>query len=146
MLVRVKDGEEAYGPQVLPDGQHVLFTLATGTARDRWDKARIVVQSLSSGEPKTLIEGGSDARYLPTGHLVYALSGLCMRWRSTRSDWRSTALAFRSFKVSGDRRAESTARPASASPATARSRTSQAHSRPCWATWPGRNERADSSC
>ena len=76
VLVRVKNGEEAYGPQLLPDGQHVLFTLATGTARDRWDKARIVVQSLTSGEPKTLIEGGSDARYLPTGHLVYALSGI----------------------------------------------------------------------
>jgi serine/threonine protein kinase/Tol biopolymer transport system component len=75
VLVRVKDGEEAYGPQLLPDGQHVLFTLATGTARDRWDKARIVVQSLSSGETKTLIEG-SDARYVPTGHLVYALSGI----------------------------------------------------------------------
>src|SRR5205823_14960051 len=42
---------------------------------DRWDKARIVVQSLQSGERKTLIEGGSDARYLPTGHIVYALGG-----------------------------------------------------------------------
>jgi serine/threonine-protein kinase len=30
---------------------------------------------LRSGERKTLIEGGSDARYLPTGHLVYALGG-----------------------------------------------------------------------
>ena len=30
VLVRVKDGEEAHGPQVLPGGQHVLFTLATG--------------------------------------------------------------------------------------------------------------------
>jgi len=76
VLVSVKNGEEAYGPQLLPDGQHVLFTLATGTARDRWDKARIVVQSTTSGEPKTLIEGGSDARYVPTGHLVYALSGI----------------------------------------------------------------------
>ena len=75
VLVRVKDGEEAHGPQLLPGGQHVLFTLATGTALDRWDKARIVVQSLTSGERKTLIEGGSDARYVPTGHIVYALSG-----------------------------------------------------------------------
>jgi WD40 repeat protein len=30
---------------------------------------------LKSGERKTLLEGGSDARYVPTGHLVYALSG-----------------------------------------------------------------------
>ena len=30
VIVRVKDGEEADGPQLLPGGQHVLFTLATG--------------------------------------------------------------------------------------------------------------------
>ncbi len=73
--VRVRDGEEAQGPQVLPGGEHVLFTLATGTSLDRWDKARIVVESLKSGERTSLIEGGSDARYVPTGHIVYALGG-----------------------------------------------------------------------
>src|SRR5262249_26921392 len=36
------------------------------------DKAQIVAQSLKSGERKTLIEGGVDARYVATGHLVYA--------------------------------------------------------------------------
>ena len=51
------------------------FTLATGLSAPAWDKAHIVVQSLRSGERKTLIEGGSDARYPPTGHLVYALGG-----------------------------------------------------------------------
>jgi serine/threonine-protein kinase len=75
VVVRVKDGEVAQAPQMLPDGQHVLFTLATGTARDRSDRSHIVVQSLKSDERKTLFEGGSDARYVPTGHLVYALSG-----------------------------------------------------------------------
>jgi eukaryotic-like serine/threonine-protein kinase len=75
VLVRVKDGEEADGPQLLPGGQHVLFSLATGGALDRWDKARVVVQSVTSGERKTLIDGGSDARYVPTGHIVYALGG-----------------------------------------------------------------------
>src|SRR5262249_23301423 len=39
----------------------------------RWDQAQIVVQSLKSGERKVLIEGGSDARYVSTGHIVYAL-------------------------------------------------------------------------
>ena len=75
VLVSVKDNELAHGAQILPDGQSVLFTLATGDTADRWDRARIVVQSLKSGERKTLIEGGSDARYLPTGHIVYALGG-----------------------------------------------------------------------
>ena len=75
VLVRVKDGETAHGPQLLPGGRHVLFTLASGSASDRWDKARIVVYSVATGEQKQLMSGGSDARYVPTGHLVYALSG-----------------------------------------------------------------------
>jgi Tol biopolymer transport system component len=33
------------------------------------------VQSSGSAERKTLIDGGSDGRYLPTGHIVYALGG-----------------------------------------------------------------------
>jgi DNA-binding beta-propeller fold protein YncE len=49
--------------------------LATGQATRRWDNARIVVQSIRSGERTTVLEGGSDARYLPTGHLVYAVGG-----------------------------------------------------------------------
>jgi Tol biopolymer transport system component len=74
-LVRVEPGEEAHGPQFLPDRDHILFTVATGTARDRWDKGRIVVQSVASGARTTILEGGSDARYLETGHIVYAQSG-----------------------------------------------------------------------
>jgi serine/threonine protein kinase len=75
-LVSVKGDELAHGPQMLPGGQAVLFTLATGTGADRWDKAHVVVQTLRSGERKTVIEGGSDARYVSTGHLVYALGGI----------------------------------------------------------------------
>src|SRR4029077_6703517 len=75
LLVSVKGGELAHRPQILPDGQTVLFTHAPAFTAPDWDKAQIVVQSLRSGERKTLIEGGSDARYLPTGHLVYALGG-----------------------------------------------------------------------
>lgn len=74
-LIRLDEGQAAQSPQFLPDGQHVLFTLATGTAPDRWNKALIIAQSLVTGERTTLIAGGSDARYVPTGHLVYALGG-----------------------------------------------------------------------
>lgn len=75
VLVRVNAGEQAQSPQLLPGGDRVLFTLARGTAADRWDKAEIVAQSLRSGERKVLITGGSDARYLTTGHLAYAIGG-----------------------------------------------------------------------
>jgi serine/threonine-protein kinase len=76
VVVSVKDGELMYGPQVLPGGEWLLFTLATAATADSWNKAQIVVQSLKSSERKTLVSGGSDGRYLPTGHLVYALGGV----------------------------------------------------------------------
>ena len=66
-----RGGEMGYHPQVLPDGKAVLFTLATGR---NWDEAQIVVQSLETGERRVLVEGGADARYVPTGHLVYAVA------------------------------------------------------------------------
>ena len=75
VIAPIRDGEQADGPQLLPGGTHVLFTVATGTARDRWDRAQVVATSLTSGERKTLLIGGSGARYLPTGHLVYAVGG-----------------------------------------------------------------------
>ena len=74
-IVKVQVGEEAYGPQILPGGDGVLFTLAKSGGADRWDKANIVVHSLRSGERKVLVAGGTDGRYVPTGHLVYALRG-----------------------------------------------------------------------
>jgi len=65
-------GERGHGPQMLPDGRTVLFTLSTTPS---WDESQIVTQSLETGERRVLIEGGRDARYVPTGHLVYALAG-----------------------------------------------------------------------
>jgi WD40-like Beta Propeller Repeat len=75
-LVTVRPGEIAHGPQMLAGGQAVLFTIASDSGDDRWDKAHIVVQPLAGGARKTIIEGGSDARYLPTGHLLYAYQGV----------------------------------------------------------------------
>ena len=77
-LVTMSPGELASGPQILPDGEHVLYTLGEQgsdidlTRQRNWDQARIVVQSLRSTERKVLVTGGSDARYAPSGHLVYA--------------------------------------------------------------------------
>ena len=73
LIVESEAGERVYGPQILPGGEWVLFTTTRATGATRWDEAQIVVQSLESDERKLLWEGGSDARYVPTGHLVYAL-------------------------------------------------------------------------
>jgi serine/threonine protein kinase len=75
LLVEIKEGEAVHGPQLLPNGKWVLFTFVEPSATS-WDQAQIVVQSLESGERKVLISGGSDARYVPTGHLIYAIGGV----------------------------------------------------------------------
>ena len=84
-IADVEADEEAHGPQLLPDGDHFLFTIATGRARDRWDKAQIVVQSLSNRQAQRSCNlTGSDARYVPPGYLVYAVGGQRLR-RPVRS-------------------------------------------------------------
>jgi len=72
-IVKIEPGEWVQSPQILPDGDSVLFTLASGSRGTAWDRAEIVVQSLETGERKVIWEGGSDAQYVPTGHLVYAV-------------------------------------------------------------------------
>ena len=72
-LVSVKDGEVAHAPPCCRRTPCLHARDRYGV--DRWDKAQVVVQSLKSGERKTLVNGGTDARYVPTGHIVYAVGG-----------------------------------------------------------------------
>ena len=73
-VITLEDGEQAHGPQMLP-GDWVLFTFTPAGVRS-WDDAQIVMQSLATDERVVLIEGGRDARYVETGHLVYGLNGV----------------------------------------------------------------------
>ena len=59
-------------PHILPGGQAVLFTIRVGGSDD--SNSRIAVLSLETGEWKTLIQGGSDSQYAPTGHLLFVRS------------------------------------------------------------------------
>ena len=72
LVVANKPGEQAGPPQLLPDGQSLLFALTNKEGFDRWDDASIVIQSLESGKREVVWEGGSSPLYLPTGHLVFA--------------------------------------------------------------------------
>ena len=73
----MKSGEAAADPQMLPDGHTLLFSYSAGALTpDRWDKAQIVAQSPESGERKIIVQNGVDGRYLPSGHLVYAVEGV----------------------------------------------------------------------
>src|SRR6516164_5937294 len=69
-----KKGEFSHRwPEILPGGNEVLFTIWTGIFN--LDKQRIGVLSLRTGERRVLFEGGTYARYVPSGHLVYARAG-----------------------------------------------------------------------
>jgi hypothetical protein len=59
-------------PQVLPDS--ILFTVGTDSMAS-FNDARIFLAPRGRNGPKTLVTGGTDARYLPTGHLVYGYGG-----------------------------------------------------------------------
>ncbi|MDO8679354.1 MAG: protein kinase [Acidobacteriota bacterium] len=88
VIVPLENQEIAFRPQMLPDANAVLFTLAPAGSGEQWEKAKTVVQSLETGTRTILVEGASDARYVPSGlgspkrgergggHLVYAVSGV----------------------------------------------------------------------
>jgi len=65
---------EAYGPALLPGGEHVLLAVAPRGANS-WDNSRIVAYKVSTGEQTVLIERGSDPRFVATGHIVYGFGG-----------------------------------------------------------------------
>jgi Tol biopolymer transport system component len=74
VLVARGEGERLDSPQLLPGGETVLFTRVPGNPGPfrGIDAAQIVVQSIGGDDRTVVVEGGSAARYLPTGHLVYA--------------------------------------------------------------------------
>jgi serine/threonine-protein kinase len=72
LVVQATEGEQIDGPQMLPGGDLVLFSVTRATGAARWNRADVVVQSVSTGERTVVLQGGSDARYVSTGHLVYA--------------------------------------------------------------------------
>src|SRR5262249_47619492 len=69
VLATLKDDEFVDNAQLLPGGKAVLFT--TTNDANNWDKARVIVQDLKSGQRKTVVEAGMAAQYIPTGHIVY---------------------------------------------------------------------------
>jgi Tol biopolymer transport system component len=73
-VIEVGPGEQAHGPHLLPDGEWVLFTLLPAGVGS-WNRANILAESMRTHERVTLVEGARDARYLASGHIVYAANG-----------------------------------------------------------------------
>ena len=73
--VDAKAGEVSHRlPHWLPGNRAFLFTV-TRTSLPTWDDTLVVAQTLDGGKRTTVLEGASDARYVPTGHLVYVRRG-----------------------------------------------------------------------
>ena len=60
-------------PQSLPGSEAVLFTITATTGGN--DASRVAALDLRTGTHKILVQGGSQAQYVPSGHLVYVASG-----------------------------------------------------------------------
>ena len=76
-LTTVDAGKEATHrlPHLLPGGKTLVFT---AMPFQFGLEARIEWLSLETGKRKVLIEDGADARYVPTGHLIFLRRGTLM--------------------------------------------------------------------
>jgi Tol biopolymer transport system component len=71
LKLAVGEGEHSHvWPQILPGDKIILFTIWHNS-----EDMRIVAYSLETGERRTLIDPGSHAYYIKTGHIVYAWKG-----------------------------------------------------------------------
>jgi eukaryotic-like serine/threonine-protein kinase len=72
-LTQTKPGEFAHRlPHALPSGEAILFTVQKLLG----GRANIIeALVLKTGERRTLVEDGTDARYAPSGHLLFARQG-----------------------------------------------------------------------
>ncbi len=73
LLVQAKADEIFVDPVMLPDGRTLLYVLASRTGDSleaRWDNARVVAAAPGQ-PPKLLVQNGSGARYVRSGHLLY---------------------------------------------------------------------------
>jgi serine/threonine protein kinase/Tol biopolymer transport system component len=70
-----KEGDISHRfPQLLPDGKTLIFTVKNGSISS-FDDAIVAAQQIGSSERKTLLRGGTYARFAPTGHLIYCREG-----------------------------------------------------------------------
>jgi serine/threonine protein kinase len=65
-------------PQVLPDGEHVIYTIGDVDNPNAYDNAQIAIQSLKSGERQILDVRGEMAWYIEAGYLVVARKGVLL--------------------------------------------------------------------
>ena len=70
VLDREKHEKSHRHPHFLPDGKSVVFTVTTSDMNS-FDEARIAVVSLATGQRHVVLDGGTNPRFVSTGHLLY---------------------------------------------------------------------------
>jgi serine/threonine protein kinase/Tol biopolymer transport system component len=73
-VTKPESAERHLLPYLLPGGKSLLFTSVTTS----WETANVVLRSLGTGQQRVLIQGGTDARYVNTGHILYMKLGTLM--------------------------------------------------------------------
>jgi hypothetical protein len=80
VLTTVNTADSEHGhrlPHVLPGGDAVLFTV-TRTRYPKWHETQIAAYSRSTRAQSIVLDGGADARYAQSGHLIYVREGVLM--------------------------------------------------------------------
>src|SRR5688572_22992725 len=75
LIIPIEGRDEPYGPQMLPDGETLLFAIGTRNMPS-WDTASIVVQSLRTKARKVVLENATTPYYVKTGHLLFSRGGV----------------------------------------------------------------------
>jgi hypothetical protein len=100
VLVKIEPEEIAGTPRMLPGGRAVLFTLSRAVDPDT---AEIVVQTLRSGERKTLVRGATTPATCRQAIWYMPWAARCSRVGSIWQAWRLPAALYRLCKASCDR-------------------------------------------
>jgi serine/threonine-protein kinase len=73
-VTALREGERTHAfPALLPGGQVLMYTVRRRNWT--WGDEEIVVQDMATGARTVLLKDGTDARYVPTGHLVFMRRG-----------------------------------------------------------------------
>ena len=74
-------------PEMMPGGESLLFTIVSSNERPEDSQAAIL--NVHTGTWRVVLRGADRAQYVPTGHLVYGVSGTLTRSRSIWDGWPS---------------------------------------------------------
>ena len=73
VITKPSQGDDHILPEILPGGRGVLYTVFPGGRPI--SNAQISILEFDTGMERTLIPGGSHAKYAASGHIVYGYSG-----------------------------------------------------------------------